>query len=107
MPYDVQLTNPLRYYMNGAVVEQAEPNGLYSSKNTRATWVLCQRKAGPSPFYSEPDVVSFAWPVKEVNGRLVDADEAGFTPIIIDMKQPDGIKKFDPRDYPATSTGNK
>lgn len=48
--FDVSLTNPLKG-VNAvdhwgadsyeAVTEQAEPNGLYPSKNTDATWVLC------------------------------------------------------------------
>jgi hypothetical protein len=53
LPYDVQLTNPMqlaRTYVGGQYVEgsveQAEPNGLYSSKNTSATWVLCVRDNG-------------------------------------------------------------
>lgn len=44
IPYDTSLTNPVRpqqssYGMTN--VEQPEPNGLYASKNTTATWVMC------------------------------------------------------------------
>ena len=45
IPADVSLTNPIkpaysRTHNSGEVIEQAEPNGLFSSKNTDGTWVL-------------------------------------------------------------------
>lgn len=68
LPYDVQLTNPLRTYgSNGAVIEQAEPNGLFSSKNSMATWVRCitkvNGKAVESPIYIEDKVTAYPFPV--------------------------------------------
>lgn len=69
LPYDVQLTNPLRvaYSSSGAVIEQAEPNGLFSSKATSATWVRCITKVNgevmASPVYIEGKVTAYAYPV--------------------------------------------
>ena len=69
LPYDVQLTNPLRvaYQSSGAVIEQAEPNGLFSSKATSATWVRCIAKINgkvvESPVYIEGKVTAYAYPL--------------------------------------------
>jgi len=70
LPYDVQLTNPLRVaYSSGgsAVIEQSEPNGLFSSKSTSATWVFCITKVNgevfESPVYIEGKVTAYAYPV--------------------------------------------
>lgn len=69
LPYDTQLTNPLRpvYTSSGAVVEQAEPNGLFSSKNSMATWVRCVIKVNgkpvESPIYIEDKVTTYPYPV--------------------------------------------
>ncbi len=70
LPYDVQLTNPLRVaYQNGgaAVIEQAEPNGLFSSKSTSATWVRCVTRVNgmiiQSPVYIEGKVTAYAYPI--------------------------------------------
>lgn len=70
LPYDVQLTNPLRVaYQNGgsAVIEQAEPNGLFSSKSTSATWVRCITKINgnviESPVYIEGKVTAYPYPL--------------------------------------------
>lgn len=61
LPYDVQLTNPLQYYNSGAVLEQAEPNGLYSSKSSDATWVFCTNENGDvEPVYTEQKATT--WP---------------------------------------------
>lgn len=69
LPYDVQLTNPLRvaYSSSGAVIEQAEPNGLFSSKSTSATWVRCISKVNgeviESPVYIEGKVTAYPYPL--------------------------------------------
>jgi|APSaa5957512493_1039668.scaffolds.fasta_scaffold04280_6 hypothetical protein len=68
MPYDTSLTNPLKgqYYRNGGtvVVEQAEPNGIFASKNTQATWVMCTNKFGSiEPVYVESKVTAYPYPV--------------------------------------------
>ena len=67
IPADTQLTNPLRTVGNswqGSVVEQPEPNGLYSSTNTDGTWVLCVGDDGIAyPYYSEHKVQVWPFPV--------------------------------------------
>ncbi|WP_298752072.1 hypothetical protein [uncultured Arcobacter sp.] len=77
IPYDTSLTNPLvathedsRGYGGGAgaltSVEQAEPNGIFASKNTSATWVMCLSETGTSiePIYVETKVTVYPYPVK-------------------------------------------
>ena len=76
VPYDTSLTNPLtpsmRYVgrIGGArkwaegVVEQAEPNGIFASKNTAATWVMCLGQSGQiEPVYVETKVTVYPGPV--------------------------------------------
>jgi len=73
IPADTSLTNPLKiaakYYQGGfAVTEQAEPNGLFSSKNTDGTWVLFVQSDGSiTPIYTEHKVTTFPFAV-EMNG---------------------------------------
>lgn len=87
LPYGVQLTNPFEANTGRA---QAEPNGLYTTGiTTEATWYLCIRTDGDAPVYSEPDVMSFPFPVQEVNGRLVDIGEA--SSVILDLSKPADI----------------
>ena len=69
MPYDTSLTNPLQteYMYNGAggVVGQAEPNGIFASTNTSATWVMCVGQAGTlEPIYVESKVTVYPYPIK-------------------------------------------
>jgi len=73
IPYDVQLTNPLkissRYGESGvAAIEQPEPSGLYSSKNTSATWIRRLIKMGGKtvcvPVYVESKVECYPYPIK-------------------------------------------
>lgn len=72
LPYDTSLTNPLvqsRKYFNGIgsnvdVVEQPEPNGIFASKNTAATWVMCIGvSGGVEPVYVESKVTIYPGPV--------------------------------------------
>lgn len=72
IPYDTQLTNPLQAlysdWTDGSpVVEQPEPNGLYSSKNSMATWVRCiyniNGKTVEAPIYIEGKVTTYPYPV--------------------------------------------
>ena len=77
IPYDTSLTNPLvatsqdveghnHTYQGGALtsVEQPEPNGIFASKNTSATWVMCAGKAGQiEPIYVETKVTVYPYPV--------------------------------------------
>lgn len=74
IPYDTSLTNPLRAtdedqegYDKASLttIEQAEPNGIFASKNTSATWVMCMGKGGQiEPVYVEAKVTIFPGPVK-------------------------------------------
>jgi len=74
IPYDTSLTNPLKSTdkddsgsRNNALtsIEMQEPNGLYSSKNTSATWVLCASKSGSvEPVYVETKVTVYPYLVK-------------------------------------------
>jgi hypothetical protein len=78
IPYDTSLTNPLvatdidnqgeeHAYDGGALasIEQAEPNGIFASKNTAATWVMCLGEAGNiEPVYVETKVTVYPGPVK-------------------------------------------
>lgn len=67
IPYDVQLTNPLKEY-SAVTVEQAEPSGLYSSHNSIATWVrevvAVNNKVVITPLYTESRVTCYAYPVR-------------------------------------------
>lgn len=68
LPYDTSLTNPLqnewRSGGSSGTIEQAEPNGLFSSKNTSATWVLCASDSGMiEPVYVETKVTVYPYPV--------------------------------------------
>jgi hypothetical protein len=76
IPYDTSLTNPLvatdidnegEENHSGALasIEQAEPNGIFASKNTAATWVMCLGQAGSlEPVYVETKVTVYPGPVK-------------------------------------------
>ncbi len=88
IPADVQLTNPLQPAWsyaknNGEVIEQAEPNGLFSSKNTDGTWVLFVDANGDiTPVYTEHKVTTYPFVVKkDETGAWVRADQkkASFT----------------------------
>ena len=72
IPFDTSLTNPLQgiyIHSSGGVVtiEQPEPNGLYSSKNSIATWIRCLVKVNDetveAPFYVESKVTTYPFPV--------------------------------------------
>ncbi len=71
IPYDTSLTNPLQSEWKrgqgyaSAVTEQAEPNGIFASKNTAATWVMCLGEGGNiEPVYVETKVTVYPGPVK-------------------------------------------
>lgn len=70
MPYDTSLTNPVTAFGSSRIdralttIEQAEPNGIFASKNTNATWVMCVGDAGViEPVYVESKVTVFPGPV--------------------------------------------
>lgn len=73
IPYDTSLTNPLMatdtnqrggWESSLTTIEQAEPNGIFASKNTAATWVMCLGEAGNiEPVYVETKVTVYPGPV--------------------------------------------
>jgi len=91
IPYDTSLTNPLattdedqKGYSNAAlaVIEQPEPNGVYASKNTSATWVMCAGDTGQiEPVYVETKVTVYPYPVKVDydNNRAIKSGNAAVT----------------------------
>ena len=78
LPYDTSLTNPWlatdidsegeeHHYQGGALVAvgQPEPNGIYASTNTAATWVMCVGPGGViEPMYIETKVTVYPGPVE-------------------------------------------
>jgi len=96
IPYDTSLTNPLQgvgYHDAQTSIEQAEPNGLFSSKNSIATWVRCvyniSGKATEVPIYIESKVTAYPFPVK-VNmqtGEVVPAFDEGAPSLVIEYQQ--------------------
>jgi len=80
IPADVSRTNPLRPAYNrisSPIIEQAEPNGLFSSKNTDGTWVLFLDADGDAtPVYTEHKVSTFPYVMKKAaDGSWVRADD--------------------------------
>lgn len=75
IPYDTSLTNPLMVtdedddgydHTTIVTIEQPEPNGIFASKNTTATWVMSvDKKTGQIlPLYIETRVTVYPYPVK-------------------------------------------
>ena len=69
IPYDTSLTNPLKsehvYNGSSVAIGQAEPNGVFASTNTNATWVMCVGTGGVlEPVYVESKVTTYPYPVK-------------------------------------------
>lgn len=89
LPYDTSLTNPRQPLWRGGnrtragvTVDQAEPNGIFASKNTAATWVMCVGEAGTiEPHYVETKVTVYPGPVEVdyENNRVVRAGKATVT----------------------------
>lgn len=74
LPYDTSLTNPLMatsedsqgriYHASLTSIGQAEPNGIFASTNTSATWVMCVGDGGSLlPHYVESKVTVYPYPV--------------------------------------------
>jgi hypothetical protein len=84
IPADTQLTNPLQTMGQGMVIEQAEPNGLFTSKNTDGTYVLCVDGVGAvTPQYTEAKVEAFTRPIKVEGGKVVFLDGKPSMTIVI------------------------
>lgn len=96
IPYDTSLTNPLvatdidmegeeHNYQGGSLtsVEQPEPNGIFASKNTAATWVMCLGESGSiEPVYVETKVTVYPGPVK-VNYETNRVTRSGAATVLI------------------------
>lgn len=69
-----ELTNPTQWVgSGGAVVNQADPDGLFHPATSLGTYVLCVRANGDVvPVYSETDVITLPFEATVQNGRLVD-----------------------------------
>lgn len=75
MPYDTSLTNPFQistkrintssgYHLGEGVVGQSEPNGIFASTNTAATWIMCVSKSGSiEPHYVESKVTTYPYAI--------------------------------------------
>lgn len=63
IPYDTSLTNPLQSAYAGATIEMAEPNGLFASHNSIATWIRCVHNGQEVPVYVEGLVTAYPYPV--------------------------------------------
>lgn len=93
IPYDTSLTNPLAVERFGGtghrsyqVIEQAEPNGVFASKNTAATWVICLGTTGKlEPVYVETKVTVYPGPVK-VNYTSNRVTRSGAATVLISKK---------------------
>lgn len=76
---DTQLTNGLQA-TTGGPIELAEPNGLYTSKNTDGTWILCVRKDGSiTPVYTENKVTQFPFAVRWNDAKKQYEDAEGIS----------------------------
>jgi len=96
IPYDTSLTNPLMATdedQSGwdksslTSIEQAEPNGIFASKNTTATWIMSVDKTTSQimPLYVESKVTVYPYPVKVdyATNRVV---KAGAPSTLINIK---------------------
>jgi hypothetical protein len=63
VPYSTQYTNPEKeIYSNGvATIAQADPDGLYHSSSTSATWIILidEETGKTAPMYCEPNMVVY------------------------------------------------
>ncbi len=94
IPYDTSLTNPWRpvwqsgqHGRAGVTIGQAEPNGIFASTNTAATWVMCIGAAGSiEPHYIETKVTVYPGPVK-VDYKLNRVVRHGAASVTIKVKK--------------------
>jgi len=82
IPYSTQLTNPERTmndYIEGSVIANAEPNGLYPPGDAAATLVQCVQSDGSvSPVYIEWYVLAFPYRIAS-DFQLQKIGESTFT----------------------------
>jgi len=95
IPYDTSLTNPLMTSDEDqegmdkqalGVIEQSEPNGIFASKNTTATWVMSSDSETGQilPIYVESKVTVYPYPV-QVNYTTNRVTRHGPASISIDI----------------------
>lgn len=98
LPYDTSLTNPLQpyseYQRGMTSLGQAEPNGVFASTNTSATWVMCVGAAGiVEPVYVESKVTVYPGPVKvDYTNNRVTREGAATVTIHSDTPQNQAIQ---------------
>lgn len=90
LPYDTSITNPLQPTGNSAYaltsIGQAEPNGVFASTNTAATWVFCVTETGSiEPIYVEAKVTGYPYPVT-VDYQTNRVTKAGKSSVSIKVK---------------------
>ena len=94
IPYDTSLTNPITGKIfdtastqyEWLVVEQPEPNSIFASKNTAATWVMCAGEMGSiEPVYVETKVTTYPYPVT-VNYETNRVIKSGKSTVSIKLK---------------------
>lgn len=63
IPYATQFTNPMKWVGNGAVMPQADPNGLFSPSSAEGTWVMMRNPLNGkvAAVYIEPKVTVAPW----------------------------------------------
>ncbi len=66
VPAATQYTNPMKYYMNGATLPQADPNGLFSPASAEGTWIMMLNPngKGTEPVYIEPRIIVSPFPLQ-------------------------------------------
>lgn len=117
IPFDTSMTNPYTYVLAGKraagwgpiQVGQAEPNGIFQSQNTTATWVMCVIEEGGRsvivPLYIETKVTAYPYAVN------VDYDKNRVTRVtgskpsaVIEKRKP---KKRQPQSQTGTRAKGK
>lgn len=65
LPYSTQYTCPENYAMDGAILPQADPNGLYMPDGMSATWLMMidPETDEPRPVYLEPEIIVSPFPL--------------------------------------------
>lgn len=98
IPYDVQLTNPLKaewetgyQSIAGVSVEQPEPNGLYSSHNSIATWIRAvvevDGRTQEVPISVESKVTCYPYPIEvDYETNRVRRANAGKPSVVIESR---------------------
>lgn len=82
IPYSTQYTNPARterVYQGEIAIPQADPNGLFSSSGTTATWVLCldESDGDIDPLYIEPEILVSPFRLNAEGGDYYSKENQG------------------------------